>query len=211
MAAPTEHTHRIKIRSTQMEIPSSGAASRGPEDYDRKLKEAHEEMERIQQQQEQLERKKQELEELTARKRAFVSQQVELSEKLTSALTLIDRELFQMRSETEDLEQCRTVFAGHLEKIQKFAPENWTGENLSEKLDRSTILIDLAIDEYDQAANHFEGTRCGAIFGRASKRGRNSSRNRGTSEFMTQFYNGLAFNLPIITLGSIALVIYFIK
>lgn len=211
MAAPTEHTHRIKIRSTQMEIPSSGAVSRGPEDYDRKLKEAHEEMERIQQQQEQLERKKQELEELTARKRAFVSQQVELSEKLTSALTLIDRELFQMRSETEDLEQCRTVFAGHLEKIQKFAPENWTGENLSEKLDRSTILIDLAIDEYDQAASHFEGTRCGAIFGRASKRGRNSSRNRGSNEFMTQFYNGLAFNLPIITLGSIALVIYFIK
>lgn len=211
MATPTEHTHRIKIRSTQMEIPSSGAVSRGPEDYDRKLKEAQEEMERIQQQQEQLERKKQELEELTARKRAFVSQQVELTEKLTSAVTLIDRELFDMRSETEDLEQCRTVFAAHLDKIQKFAPENWSGENLSEKLDKATIHIDLVIDEYDQAASHFEGTRCGAIFGRTSKRVRKAGRNREPSEFMAQFYNGLAFNLPIIVLGGIGLVIYFTK
>jgi chromosome segregation ATPase len=211
MATPTEHTQRIKIRSTQMEIPSSSAVGRGPEDYDRKLKETHEEMERIQQQQDQLERKKQELEELTARKRAFVSQQVELTEKLTSAVTLIDRELFDMRSETEDLEQCRTVFAAHLDKIQKFAPENWSSENLSEKLDRATINIDLAIDEYDQAASHFEGTRCGAIFGRASKRVRSTGRKREPSEFMTQLSNGLAFNLPIITLGSIALVIYLLK
>ena len=97
MATPTEHTHHIKIRSTQMEIPSSGQTRRGDDDYDRKLQDAQQELERIQHQREELERKKLELEELTSRKRAFVSQQVELTEKLTSALTLIDRELFDMR------------------------------------------------------------------------------------------------------------------
>lgn len=211
MATPTEHTHRIKIRSTQMEMPSSGVVNRGTEDYDRKLREAQEELERIQQQQEQLERKKQELEELTTRKRAFVSQQVEFTEKLTSAITLIDRELFEMRNETEDLEQCRTVFAGHLDKIQKFTPENWTRENLSEKLERATLTIDLAADEYEQAATHFENTRSGSIFGRPSKRGRTSTRQRNSVEFMAQFRNGLAFNLPIIALGIIALVIYLVR
>ena len=67
MAAPVEHTHHIKIRSTQMEMSSAGSANRD-EDYDRKLKDAQEELDRIQLQREELERKKSELEELTARK-----------------------------------------------------------------------------------------------------------------------------------------------
>lgn len=210
MASPTEHTHHIKIRSTQMEIPSSGLAGR-PEDYDRKLRDAQEEIERIQQQREELERKKIELEELTCRKRAFVSQQVELTEKLTSAITLIERELVEMRNEADDLEQCRSCFAGHLDKIQKFNPENWTRENTSEKLERAAVSIDLAADEYDQAAAHFEGTRSGAIFGRASKRARTSSRGGASSEFISNLRNGFAFNLPVVALGVVALIVYLLK
>ncbi len=210
MATPTDHTHHIRIRSTQMEMPSSGSSGRS-EDYDRRLRDTQEEIERIQQQREELERKKIELEELTSRKRAFVSQQVELTEKLTSALTLIDRELFDMRNEADDLEQCRACFAGHLDKIQKFNPENWTRENTSEKLDRATIAIDLAADEYDQAAAHFEGSRSGAIFGRASKKGRAASRNASPGEFATNLRNGFAFNLPILVLGGLALAAYLLK
>ncbi len=211
MATPTEHTHHIKIRSTQMEMPSSGSSSRA-EDYDLKLQATQEELERIQQQREELARKKQELEELTSRKRAFVSQQVELTEKLTSALTLIDRELFDMRNEAEDLEQCRACFAAHLDKVQKFNPENWTRENTSEKLERATVAIDLAADEYDQAAAHFEGSRSGAIFGRAAKRGRSSSRtSAGSSEFVSNLRNGFAFNLPVVVLGTLALIVYLMK
>jgi chromosome segregation ATPase len=210
MASPTEHTHHIKIRSTQMEMPASGLAGRA-EDYDRKLKDTQEEIERIQQQREELERKKIELEELTSRKRAFVSQQVELTEKLTSALTLIDRELFEMRNEADDLEQCRSCFAGHLDKIQKYNPESWTRDNTFEKLERASVSIDLAADEYDQAAAHFEGTRSGAIFGRASKRNRAGARAKTSGEFMTNLRNGFAFNLPVVVLGTLALLVYLMK
>ena len=211
MAAPAEYTHHIKTRSTQLEIASPGGAHRDV-DYDRKLRDAQEELERIQVQRDELERKKSELEELTGRKREFLSQQVELTERLTSALTLIDRELFGMRQESEDLEQCRACFAAHLEKIQKFNPESWTREHLSEKLEKASMVIDIAVDEYDQAAAHFADGRSGAIFGRTSKRGRTSSRNTsGHSEFMANFSNGFAFNLPIVILGTVALVIYFIK
>jgi DNA repair exonuclease SbcCD ATPase subunit len=210
MASPSEHTHHIKIRSTQMEMPSSSHAGR-TEDYDRKLKDAQDELERIQQQREELERKKQELEELTSRKRAFVSQQVELAERLTSSLTLIDRELFAMREESQDLEQCRSCFAGHLDKIQKFNPESWNRESTPEKLERATISLDLAADEYDQAAAHFEGSRSGAIFGRASKRGRSSARGSGSGEFMSNLRNGFAFNLPVVVLGALALMVYLMK
>jgi vacuolar-type H+-ATPase subunit I/STV1 len=211
MAAPGEHTHHIKIRSTQMEMSSAGSSSRD-EDYDRKLKDAQDELDRIQLQREELERKKSELEELTTRKRGFLSQQVELTEKLTSSLTLIDRELFEMRQEAEDLEQCRTCFAAHLDKIQKFNPESWSRDYLSEKLEKASMTIDIAADEYDQAAAHFEGSRSGAIFGRASKRGRSAgSRRAGSSEFVANLRNGFAFNLPLVVLGGLALLVYLAK
>ena len=211
MAAPGEHTHHIKIRSTQMEM-SSAAGSNRDEDYDRKLRDAQDELDRIQLQREELERKKSELEELTTRKRGFLSQQVEFTEKLTSSLTLIDRELFEMRQETEDLEQCRVCFAAHLDKIQKFNPESWSRDQLSEKLEKASMTIDIAADEYDQAAAHFEGSRSGAIFGRASKRSRTAgSRHTGSSEFMANLRNGFAYNLPLVILGSLALLAYLAK
>ena len=210
MATLSKHTQRISIRSTQMEMPSSSGGNRN-DDYDRKLKDTQDELERIQQQREELERKKIELEELTSRKRAFVSQQTELSEKLTSALTLIDRELYEIRNEAEDLEQCRACFAGHLEKLEKINPDSWTRENTPEKLDRATISIDLAADEYDQAATHFEGGRSGSIFGNSPKRSRTSGRTTSSSDFISNLRNGFAFNLPILALGGAAIVVYLLR
>ncbi len=206
MSAPAEHTHHIKLRSTQLEMQSGGQRV---DDYDNKLKAAEAELGRIQQEREELERKKRELEELTARKRSFLTQQVELTEKLSNALVLIDRELYAMRQEADELEQCRVCFAAHLDKIQKFTPENWTRENLAEKLERATMATDIAADEYDQAAAHFENGRSGAIFGRASKRAR--AARSTSSEFQVNLKNGFAFNLPVIVLGVIALLAYLVK
>lgn len=208
MATTGEHTHHIKIRSTQMEMASAGAANRD-DDYDRKLKDAQQELDRIQAQREDLERKKSELEELTTRKRNFLSQQAELTEKLTSALTLIDRGLFEMRQENEDLEQCRSCFAAHLDRIQKLNPEAWNRETLSERLEKAAMAIDIASDEYDQAATHFEGSRSGSIFGRPSKRNRGP--HRSSSDFMVNLRNGFAFNLPILALGGFAIFIYLVR
>lgn len=209
MPAPKEFTHPISVRSSQLEMPQRGGR---PDDYDDKIRNAQQELERIQQEREQLERKKRELEELTVRKREFLSQQVELTEKLSSSITLIDRELFEMREEMRHLEQCRACFAEHLDKIQKHDPEKWTRDNLHEKLDKATMVTDLAADEYDQAAAYFEGSRAGAIFGRPSKGGRKRAKSRsGDSEFRSQLMNGMAFNLPIVILGGIALIVYLIK
>jgi DNA repair exonuclease SbcCD ATPase subunit len=191
-------------------MPTTELAGRG-DDYDRKLQAAQEELERLKHESEELLRKKQELEELTARKRSFVSQQVELTERLSAAITLIDRGLFEIRNEANDLEQCRVCFASHLEKIEKINPESWTRENLSEKLERAAMIVDLAADEYDQAAAHFEGTRSGTIFGRAGKNGRGGRMNGAKGEFVSNLANGFAFNLPVIVLGTVALAVYLLK
>lgn len=210
MPAPTEYTHPINVRASQLDMPKRGG--RQNDDYDDKIRSAQLELERIQNEREELERKKRELEELTSRKRGFLSQQVELTEKFSSAITLIDRELFEMREEMDHLEQCRSCFAEHLDKIQKHDPEKWTRDNLHEKLDKAMIVTDLAADEYDQAAAYFEGTRSGGVFGRPAKGGRRRVKAaKGESEFMAQFVSGLAFNLPIIALGALGLVVYLIK
>ncbi|MFK7851520.1 MAG: hypothetical protein AB8D78_11130 [Akkermansiaceae bacterium] len=209
MPASTEYTHPINVRSKQLDMSSRKGRS---DDYDDKIKNAQIELERIQQEREELERKKRELEELTTRKRAFLSQQVELTERLSSAITLIDRELYEMREETDQLEQCRTCFSDHLDKIQKHDPEKWTRENLHEKLDKATIVTDMASDEYDQAASYFEGTRSGGIFGSPSKRSRRRVRGKsGDFDFKEQLLSGFAFNLPIIVLGGIGVLVYLIK
>ncbi|MGA0846092.1 MAG: hypothetical protein ACO3RV_06080, partial [Luteolibacter sp.] len=101
-------------------------------------------------------------------------------------------------------------FASHLDKVQKFTPENWTRENLPEKLERATMVIDIALDEYEQAALHFQGSRSGAIFGQPGKRKRNAASDQ-SSEFVCQLRNGLAFNLPVILLGLAGLVVYLLK
>ena len=209
MSSLSDHTQHIRIRSTQMEMPTSPHAEMegNPEDYERKLIQAQGELERIQQQREELERKKIELEELASHKRAFVSQQAEWTEKFTSALTLIDRQLYEIRNEAQDLEQTRACFAGHLDKLQTINPESWTRENTSEKLDRASIALDLGCDEYDQAAAHFDGTRSGAIFGRSSKRARQAA----NGEFMANLRNGFAFNLPVVLLGGAAMALYVLK
>ena len=82
---------------------------------------------------------------------------------------------------------------------------------LAERLERSTMTLDIAVDEYDQAAAHFENSRCGAIFGRTSTRKRAKALVAGNTEFKQNLRNGLAFNLPVCTLGGIALLVYLLK
>lgn len=209
MPSTTEYKHSVNVRASQMDIPSRASRQ---DDFEDKIKNAQLELERIQEERQELERKKLELEELTMRKREFLSQQVELTEKFSSAITLIDRELYEIREETEHLEQCRSCFADHLDKIQKHDPEKWTRDNLHERLDKATIVTDRAADEYDQAAAYFEGTRAGGIFGRASKGTRRRGKgSMGESDFKSQLISGFAFNLPVITFGAVAVLVYLLK
>lgn len=206
MASSSEHTHHINVRSTQLEMPSRDG------DYDQQLRAAKEEVDRLQVQRDEVARKQAEIEAITERKRSFLSQQAELSEKLISSITLTDRALFDTRQETSELEQCRVCFAAHLDKLQKFNPEAWSQDQVPEKLDKAMMVIDIATDEYDQAAAHFQNGRNGVIFGSPSKRTRAAAaRSASSSEFMTNLRNGFAFNLPMIALGGLALVVYLLK
>lgn len=204
MPSAPEHTHHLRIRNTQLEMNSSTGNAPG-EDVDGKLRLAQNQLEELQAQREELERLKVETEGLNSRKRELIGSQVEMCERLSSATTLIDRELFEMKQELDDLEQCRSCFAGHLTKVEKLNPESWTREQLPERLDRALAVVEHAEDEYGQAADHFSRSRSATIF-QGVRRAKSSK-----SEFRQQFARGLAFNLPIIALGVFAVMAYLFK
>lgn len=194
----------------EMRTDSNSGVSPLSEDFEGKLMAAQMELEKLRQQQESIERQKQELQELNERKEEFIHGQNDISERLASALTAIDRELFEMRQEMQDLEQTRQCFAEHQKKIDELTPSNWTREELKNQLDRAISMLDHAEDEYEEAMQHFAGSRRAGVF-TAKKKKSGSSLSSSGGEFGSMFRQGFAFNLPIILLGVLALVAYWMK
>jgi len=214
MSKTTTHKQHLNVRATQLEMntrDSIGASNPLAEDFTGKLQEAQTQIEQLQQQQAEVERQKQELQEINEAKDEFLHGQVELHEKLSTAVTAMDREIFATRQELDELEQARICFADHLEKINQLNPDGWNNESLRQDLTRAISVLDLAEDEYEQAVDHFSSGRSASVFGSGKKTKRVSNGSSGENAFMTTFYNGLAFNLPIVLLGVGALVVYYLK
>jgi S-adenosylmethionine hydrolase len=203
---------QLKVNSDQMEM-SSSSLSRSTaisDDFEGKLVAAQQKLEQLQQQQELIEQQKTELEELTKRKEDFLDGQVNMTERFGACLTSIDRALYEMREDMEDLEQTRKCFAEHQQKIDSINPESWSREQLKKELNKSISLLDHAEDEYDEAIVYFSKSKHSNIFGNGKKASKISGKIKiEPSEFMTMFKQGVAFNLPIVILGAVALIMYF--
>ena len=215
MSNTTTRKQHLNVRATQMEMSPRGTVGGSnplAEDFTGKLQEAQSQIEQLQQQQAEVERQKEELQELNEAKEDFLHGQVDLHEKLSTAVTSMDREIFATKQELDELEQARICFADHLEKINQLNPDGWNNESLRQDLARAISVLDLAEDEYEQAVQHFSCSRSASIFGGGGSKPKRVSSSAGTeSEFTTMLRNGLAFNLPMLLLGAIALVIYFLK
>lgn len=203
---------QLKVNNRQMEMSDGSLNASAPitDDFEGKLVAAQHKLEQLQLQQELIERQKTELEELTKRKEDFLDGQVNMTERLTVCLTSIDRALYEIRQDMEDLEQTRKCFAEHQQKIDSITPESWTREQLQRELTKSISVLDHAEDEYDEALAYFADTNHANIFGNGKKVSKISKVSSSQpSEFMTMFKQGMAFNLPIVILGVIALIMYF--
>lgn len=212
MAESTTYRHQIKVGARQLEMSHDSLVGESAlsGDYERQLQESQRRLQLLQAEQEELERLSRELEELNSMKKVFFSSQAEVSEKLRNAVTLIDRELLSMRTELQELEQCRHVFENRLNKISGFDPEAWTQDNVKIHLERAISAIDVAAGEYEEAAEHFANMRSGQIF-QTGKRRKAVADSSDSSDFLMQLRNGFAFNLPIITIAVVALIFYLLR
>ena len=178
------------------------------DDFEGKLADAQTQLEVLHTQRAELERQKIALEDLNQRKQEFLAGQLELSERFATAITTIDRELFESKREAEDLDQTRIAFANHLNRLESLNPEAWPKDSLGTELEKALVILDKADEEFEQAVSHFGETRKDSLFS-----GQTGSFSGASSQgnFIGMIRNGFAFNLPIILLGSVAILIYHFK
>ncbi|MEM9080640.1 MAG: hypothetical protein AAGC74_08120 [Verrucomicrobiota bacterium] len=188
-------------RKQHLSIGQSAAESRpaAGSEYDRQLQVAQTQLEKLQQQREEIEQKRLEAEELNQRRQLFLDGQLDLLSKFDNSVHAIDREIFEMRQELQDLEEARKTFASNLQTLQAIDPKKWRKTKLSEDVENAIHILERCEEDYEEIADSIESGRKRGIIGASSKSTPDS--------FAQTFRQGLAFNLPVLIFALIALIV----
>ena len=176
------------------------------EDFESKILEARQKVELIHTQRLEAERIRLQKQGRELRRQDFISAQQESSEKLGHSISTIEKEVTQLRLDADELEATAKSFRRHQAEIDAIQATEWTEAEVDLELEKALATVDKADDEFDLAANYFADTRRASIFNPLG-----GNRGLEKEDFRTNFIHGLAFNLPIVILGSIALLIYLLK
>lgn len=129
---------------------ASSSASKSIEDLNLELQEHQERLLQLKRQQEEVERRKRELEELNKRRSELASGQKLLRERLTRAITVLERAEYETRKEIEQLLITRETFTEQLAQIEAINPASWTPEAIDEELTKALSKVDQAQSIYNQ-------------------------------------------------------------
>lgn len=195
------------IESPELDFTPRRTAG-NPANIQQDVKKAQEELQRLQQEQAEIERRRQELNLLNEKKHEFVVKQAEISELFSKSLTELEREIAGMRGETTDLEKIRECFRNHLIQTESMDPEKWNQAVTPDKLDSAMDTLNELVTDYKEAALH-----CAKNMTRTKMFEHHKVANGAFIEDSTKkaFLQGLAFNLPLVILGTIALIIFILK
>lgn len=211
MPQSPEYRHPLNMRGSQQSLPAlaSRQVPAMQEDFDKKIREHKEHMQRLEAERESIERANRELEQINASKKQFIHQNGELCEKLSNALTLMSRHLVESRNQLAALEDYQSSFTACLNKINNINPDHWPTEELKARLEKALTLLEAVQDEYDSAANYFENSTHAEIFGitAATKKTQLDS----TSGFWMQVRAGFAHHLALIIFLILAVAVLWLK
>jgi len=179
------------------------------EHLDSQVQKAQDQLLQLKRQQEQIEKQKRELEELSRRQEELDHGRTEMTDKLTRALVVLEREAYNAQNRLEQVRLARESFAQHLELIEAIDPRSWNPADLHKELSRALSTVDDARTEYSDQRSRLQAAE--AATGEASlpdaTTGTYQSGN-GRS-FIQWLQIGLALTLPLIVFGAIALLLFF--
>ena len=176
------------------------------EHRDNQVQKAQEQLLQLKRQQEQIEKQKRELEELSRRQDELEQGRGEMTDKLTRALVVLEREAYNAQSRLEQIRVARESFAQHLELVEAIDPRNWNPSDLHKELSRALSTVDDARTEYNEHRSRLQAG------------GGNSDQslpdtapgvyeNSGGRSFSEWLQIGLALTLPLILFGVIAIAV----
>jgi hypothetical protein len=176
------------------------------EELQSQVKRAQSELLQLRQRQDQIEKEKQRLEELTRRQEDLERGRNEIADKLSRAIILVQRETEEAQRRLEQLNTIQDSFAEHLRNLEEIDPKGWNGRDLPRELTRALGTVDEARSAYARShakiapvADPESGLPIdsGAMFAEGVDQG-----------FAYWLRSGLAFTLPLVVLGAIALLVW---
>jgi chromosome segregation ATPase len=176
------------------------------EELQNQVKRAQTELIHLRERQNQIEKEKVRLEELTRKQEELEHGRNEMADKLSRAIIVVQRETEEAQRRLEQLNTIQDSFAEHLHHLEDIDPKSWNGRDLPKELNRALGTVDEARSAYARShakitpsANLEEGEM--GIEGGFFQEG-------GDLGFVYWLRNGLAFTLPLLSLGTIALFVW---
>ena len=181
-----------------------------PEHLDSQVQKAQDQLLQLKRQQEQIEKQKRELEELSRRQEELERGRAEITDKLTRSLVILEREAYDTQKKLEQIRATRESFGQHLELIEAIDPKSWNPAELHKELSRALSSVDDARTEFSQQRSRLQAAdeNSGDVGLPEAAPDISDLLNEGQS-FGHWVKIGLAFSLPLIIFGFIALLLFF--
>lgn len=180
------------------------------EHLDSQVQKAQEQLLHLKRQQEQIEKQKRELEELSRRQEELEHGRAEMTDKLTRALVVLEREAYNAQNRLEQVRVARESFAQHLELIEAIDPRSWNPSDLHKELSRALSTVDDARTEYSDQRSRLQAAETAT--GEASLPDATAADAYKSSDgrsFFQWLQIGFALTLPLIIFGAVALLVFF--
>ncbi len=176
------------------------------EELQEQVRKHQDELLQLRQRQEQIEREKLRLEELTRKQDEFERGRNEIADKLARGITLVQRETEEAQRRLEQLHGIEDSFAEHLKNLESIDTKSWGGRDLARELTRALGTVDEARSTY--ARSHAKISPAADPESAVDVDGLTGYAEAGDQGFAYWLRNGLAFTLPLVILGAIALVVW---
>jgi DNA repair exonuclease SbcCD ATPase subunit len=176
------------------------------EELQNQVKRAQSELLQLRQRQDQIEKEKQRLEELTRRQDDLERGRNEIADKLTRSIILVQRETEEAQRRLEQLNNIQDSFAEHLRNLEQIDPKSWHGRDLPRELTRALGTVDEARSAY--ARSHAKIAPIDELDGELDSSLPGLLHDPGDQGFAYWLRSGVAFTLPLVALGTIALFIW---
>jgi phage-related tail protein len=198
-----------KIRPVEQMLELNDDEAVSAEHLDSQVQKAQEQLLQLKRQQEQIEKQKRELEELSRRQDELDHGRAEMTDKLTRALVVLEREAYSTQNRLEQIRIARESFSQHLELVEAIDPRSWNPSDLHKELSRALSTVDDARTEYGEQRSRLQAA--GATPGEAplpdvAPDAYESSEGRSFAQWLQI---GFALTLPLILFGAVALAIFF--
>lgn len=194
------------VKERYVESPENQPDS--PEELDNQVQRAQEQLLQLKRQQEMIERQKRELEELSRKQEELERGRAEMIEKLNRSVVVIERETYEAEKRVEQLRATNAAFLQHLDVLERINPKNWSNADLHKELSKALSSVDDARTEFNKSITKINAKSDGEILKPASTvDAAEVMQEAGAVNFGLWLKRGLAFTLPLILFGIIALVV----